>query len=83
VEGLMLHYMKDGTYRWHLVRATPSSDASGSLSRWYGTMMDIEQVKTHHETREQMTEKWNRLRDESQANSPSSLSLQTKREEIY
>ena len=40
-------HMKDGTYHWHLVRGVPINDASGSLARWYGTMTDIEQVKTH------------------------------------
>lgn len=39
--------MRDGTYHWHLVRGIPTHDANGSLSRWYGTMTDIEQVKTH------------------------------------
>jgi PAS domain S-box-containing protein len=37
--------MKDGTYRWHLVRGIPTHDANGSISRWYGTKTDIEQLK--------------------------------------
>jgi hypothetical protein len=62
--------MKDGTYRWHLVRGTPTHDANGSLSRWYGTMTDIEQIKTHEH-------------QESQAASPASLTPQSTREERH
>jgi PAS domain S-box-containing protein len=63
-------HMKDGTYRWHLVRGTPTHDANGSLSRWYGTMTDIEQIKTHEH-------------QESQAASPASLTPQSTREERH
>lgn len=41
---LRLH-MKNGTYRWHLTRGVPVHDAGGSISRWYGTKTDIEQIK--------------------------------------
>jgi len=37
--------MKDGTYRWHLIRGVAISDANGSARRWYGTKTDIEQLK--------------------------------------
>lgn len=43
-DELRLH-MKDGTYRWHLVRGLPAYDAKGSVLRWYGTQTDIEQLK--------------------------------------
>ena len=32
----------DGAYRWFLFRANPLSDASGKISRWCGTNIDIE-----------------------------------------
>jgi PAS domain S-box-containing protein len=62
--------MKDGTYHWHLVRGIPTHDANGSLSRWYGTMTDIEQIKTHEH-------------QESQVASPPSLHPRTRQEEIH
>lgn len=36
----------DGTYRWHLVRATPLQAASGKLTGWVGTNTDIQDRKT-------------------------------------
>ncbi len=36
---------KDGSYRWHLVRATPVTDSSGVVVRWIGTNTDIEDRK--------------------------------------
>jgi PAS domain S-box-containing protein len=35
----------DGTYRWFLIRAMPFRDAKGEISRWYGTDVDIEELK--------------------------------------
>jgi PAS domain S-box-containing protein len=32
----------DGVYRWFLFRANPVRDAAGSISRWFGTGVDIE-----------------------------------------
>jgi PAS domain S-box-containing protein/excisionase family DNA binding protein len=37
--------MKDGSYRWHLIRGVATYDADGRVSRWYGTKTDIEQLK--------------------------------------
>jgi PAS domain S-box-containing protein len=37
--------MADGGYRWHLSRALPVRDASGTIMRWYGTATDIHRVK--------------------------------------
>ncbi|MDM7921131.1 MAG: PAS domain S-box protein [Pyrinomonadaceae bacterium] len=37
--------MTDGSYRWHLSRAFPTSARNGNGIRWYGTATDIEQVK--------------------------------------
>jgi PAS domain S-box-containing protein len=33
-----------GTYRWQLTRAHPERDAQGSLTGWYGTLTDIEEI---------------------------------------
>jgi PAS domain S-box-containing protein len=33
-----------GTFRWHLMRAHPECDAQGRVSRWYGTLTDIEEI---------------------------------------
>ena len=31
-----------GTFRWHLVRATPMRDSSGTIVKWFGACTDIE-----------------------------------------
>jgi len=36
----------DGVYRWFLFRANPLRDAEGSIIKWYGTNVDIEDRKT-------------------------------------
>jgi PAS domain S-box-containing protein len=43
----------EGPYRWFLVRAAPLRDAKGEISRWYGTNVDIEDLKR---AREEITE---------------------------
>ena len=35
----------DGVYRWHLTRAVAAYDASGSVTRWFGTNTDIDDRK--------------------------------------
>ena len=35
----------DGSYRWHLGRATPMRDESGQIVRWFGTCTDIDDQK--------------------------------------
>jgi PAS domain S-box-containing protein len=35
----------DGTYRWHLARATAQRDEEGRILRWFGTNTDIEDAK--------------------------------------
>jgi two-component system CheB/CheR fusion protein len=32
----------DGTYRWQLTRALPERDASGTIVRWYGSVVDVD-----------------------------------------
>jgi PAS domain S-box-containing protein len=35
----------DGTYRWHLARATAGHDKDGKIFKWFGTSTDIEEHK--------------------------------------
>jgi PAS domain S-box-containing protein len=42
--------MADGGWRWHVSRATPIRDASGRVTKWYGTATDIDQLKQVEET---------------------------------
>jgi PAS domain S-box-containing protein len=37
------HRSITGEYRWFLVRAVPLRDANGKITRWYGTLTDIEE----------------------------------------
>ncbi len=37
--------ISDGTYRWHLDRASPLKDAKGNVVKWVGTVTDIEDRK--------------------------------------
>jgi PAS domain S-box-containing protein len=39
----------DGTYRWHLARATAGRDAEGKIIKWYGTSTDIHDKKLAEE----------------------------------
>ena len=36
---------KQGSYRWHLVRALPMRDSEGRIVRWFGTCTDIDDQK--------------------------------------
>ena len=35
----------DGAYRWHVTRARPMRDADGTIVRWFGTTVDIDESK--------------------------------------
>jgi diguanylate cyclase (GGDEF)-like protein/PAS domain S-box-containing protein len=39
----------DQSYRWHLAKAMPIRDKAGTLIKWYGTTMDIHDMKLAHE----------------------------------
>lgn len=39
----------DGCYRWFLVQAVPQREPNGGISRWYGTNVDIEDLKRAQE----------------------------------
>ncbi|GAC1306931.1 MAG: hypothetical protein NVSMB19_19420 [Vulcanimicrobiaceae bacterium] len=43
----------DGAYRWQLVRALPQRDAGGSILRWVGVNVDIDDQRRADEAREQ------------------------------
>lgn len=36
---------RTGEFRWHLARALPARDAAGRISRWFGTLTDIHELK--------------------------------------
>ena len=42
IEGEYRYQTADGTFRWHLVRATPMRDASGKVIKWFGCSVDID-----------------------------------------
>ena len=46
----------DGTYRWHLSRATAIHDDNGSIEHWIGTNTDIEQQKRSEHTLSRLNE---------------------------
>ena len=48
---------QDGTYRWHLGRATPFKDANGAILKWFGTATDIDdQVQSRERLNQAYTE---------------------------
>ena len=44
--------MRNGEYRWFLVRAVPLRDEHGKILKWYGTLTDIEDRKRSEQERE-------------------------------
>jgi PAS domain S-box-containing protein len=55
--------MADGTLRWHVSRATPVRDASGAVSRWYGTAVDIHDTKAAEQALKESEERYRALFD--------------------
>lgn len=52
-EMLEMHHRlrrADGAYRWFLTRATPERDANGTIVRWYGTHVDIDDARRAERT---------------------------------
>jgi len=39
----------DGCYRWFLIRAVPLRESQGEISRWYGTNLDVEDLRRAQE----------------------------------
>lgn len=58
VEARMRRY--DGTYRWFLFRANPLRDENGTIVKWYGTNIDIEDRKNADEALRE-SERYSRL----------------------
>jgi diguanylate cyclase (GGDEF)-like protein/PAS domain S-box-containing protein len=55
-----------GEYRWHLARATPMRDSTGTIMRWFGACADIEdQINTQQVLEEQIKERASELADAS------------------
>jgi PAS domain S-box-containing protein len=48
----------DGKYRWWLIRNVPLRDNQGSITKWYGTAIDIEDRKRVEEALRQSEEQW-------------------------
>jgi len=42
----------DGTYRWHITRALPLRDESGAVVKWFGAMLDVEDLQHAREAAE-------------------------------
>jgi formate hydrogenlyase transcriptional activator len=53
----------DGEYRWFLFRANPLRDKSGTVVKWYGTNVDIEDRKRAEEILRQSEESLRTIRD--------------------
>jgi PAS domain S-box-containing protein len=53
---------RDGVFRWFLIRGNPLRDRSGTIVRWYGTDVDIEDRRHAQETLKQLKD---RLQDEN------------------
>jgi PAS domain S-box-containing protein len=47
----------DGTYRWHLARAMPLTDADGKVLRWFGTCTDIDDQRRAQHALEESEER--------------------------
>jgi PAS domain S-box-containing protein len=48
------HRSAKGEYRWFLVRAVPLRDKQGRITKWYGTLTDVEERKRAEEERERL-----------------------------
>ncbi|MBN1205707.1 MAG: PAS domain S-box protein [Myxococcaceae bacterium] len=46
----------DGSYRWHLGRATPVHDEAGHLLKWFGSATDIDDAKRRREAQRFLAE---------------------------
>jgi PAS domain S-box-containing protein len=46
----------DGSYRWHLGRALPIHDEAGRLLKWFGSAMDIDDVRRQREAQRFLAE---------------------------
>src|SRR5262249_52194797 len=61
VEARMRRF--DGAYRWFLFRANPLRDESGTIIKWYGTNIDIEDRKRREEALRASELSWRQIID--------------------
>jgi PAS domain S-box-containing protein len=54
----------DGTYRWFRARARPIRDARGSIVKWFGACMDIDDIRRAHEALKRSTEELKRSNED-------------------
>ena len=47
----------DGSYRWFLMLGLPLRDAAGTITRWFGTCTDIEELKSAQEEIRKLTDR--------------------------
>jgi PAS domain S-box-containing protein len=52
----------DGTYRWFVIRAVPLREADGSISLWFGTNTDVEDLKQAEAKLDELRKSKDRLR---------------------
>ena len=53
----------DSSYRWFLFRANPLRDDSGTITKWYGTNIDIEDRKHREEVQRARELSWRQIVD--------------------
>src|SRR5262249_45759549 len=53
----------DGQYRWHLTRGRPELDVTGAVVRWYGVMVDIQDLREAQEKIQQQERELRKLLD--------------------
>src|SRR5882672_1133985 len=53
----------DGAYRWFLFRSNPLRDATGNISRWFGTNIDIEDRRRTEEALRASEISWRQIVD--------------------
>jgi PAS domain S-box-containing protein len=59
--------LKDGQYRWHLLRVIPIRDEGGQIVRWIGTLTDIHERKLAEAEREEMLTREQAAREVAEA----------------
>jgi PAS domain-containing protein len=53
----------DGQFRWHLTRGRPEVDGTGAVVRWYGVMVDIQDLREAQEKIRQQERELRKLLD--------------------
>lgn len=46
IERQVRYRMRDGSYRWFLARSVPARDKNGQVTGWYGSAIDIHELRT-------------------------------------